>query len=170
MSAEHRISIGERQIWGGRASFGICGVDRRQHIYIIGKTGTGKSTLLRNMMIQDIEAGRGIGLIDPHGDLAAELLDCIPADRVRDVLYFNPADREFPIAFNMLRMNFAQGHLVASGVVSAFKNVWRDSWGPRLEYIFTRRLRRSPMSRTRRCWGSHGCSRTNDTGDGSFAK
>jgi type IV secretory pathway TraG/TraD family ATPase VirD4 len=134
MSAD-RITIGERQIWGGRTSFGISAADRRQHVYVIGKTGTGKSTLLRNMMIQDIEAGRGVGFIDPHGDLAEELLDCIPPSRVRDVVYFNPADREFPIGFNLLREAGFDRHLVASGIVSAFKNVWRDSWGPRLEYI-----------------------------------
>lgn len=87
------------------------------------------------MLIQDIEAGHGIGFIDPHGDLAEELLDCIPPSRVRDVIYFNPGDREFPIGFNLLRTNHDQSDLVASGIVSAFKNVWRDSWGPRLEYI-----------------------------------
>jgi len=136
MNGDHTVSIGERQNWGGRAPFGISRADRRQHAYIIGKTGTGKSTLLRNMMLQDIEAGEGIGLIDPHGDLAEELLDHIPPSRSRDVLYFDPADSEYPIGFNVLRGTRGETrHLIASAMVSAFKNVWRDSWGPRLEYL-----------------------------------
>jgi hypothetical protein len=105
-------------------------------MYVIGKTGTGKSTLLRNLIIQDIEAGEGVGLIDPHGDLALDVLDCIPPHRTRDVVYFNPADREFPVGLNLLRaVPRDRRDLVASGLVSAFKNVWSDSWGPRLEYI-----------------------------------
>jgi hypothetical protein len=101
---------------------------------MIGKTGTGKSTLLRNLILQDIEAGEGVGLIDPHGDLAVDLLDHVPPRRTRDVVYFNPADREFPIGFNPVR-SVSEPEFVASGIVSAFKNVWKDSWGPRLEYI-----------------------------------
>jgi len=115
---------------------GLSRVDRRQHAYVIGKTGTGKSSLLRNLIVQDIEAGEGIGLIDPHGDLALEVLDSIPPWRTRDVVYFHPADAEHPIGFNPL--HGAEGdkrHLVASSIVSAFKNVWSDSWGPRLEYV-----------------------------------
>lgn len=135
MKDEHFITIGRRQVWGGQVPFGLSAIDRRQHAYVIGKTGTGKSTLLRNMMVQDIEAGYGLGFIDPHGDVAEELLDRIPPSRVGDVLYFNPADREYPIGFNILRALDADKNLVASGVVNAFKNVWGDSWGPRLEYI-----------------------------------
>jgi hypothetical protein len=136
MKVNRSLQVGVRDGWGGRRSFGISRADRRQHTYIIGKTGTGKSTLLRNMILQDIEAGEGVGLIDPHGDLALEVLDCIPPGRSRDVIYFNPADREHPIGLNLLRtVPHDRRHLVASGLVSAFKNVWRDSWGPRLEYI-----------------------------------
>lgn len=128
--------IGNRNVWGGEKPFGISRVDRRQHIYIIGKTGTGKTTLLRNLISQDIERGCGIGLIDPHGDLAEEILDCIPAWRADDVLYFNPADSEFPIGFNLVSSSVpARRHLEASALVGAFKHIWRDSWGPRLEYI-----------------------------------
>jgi hypothetical protein len=88
------------------------------------------------MIVQDIEAGEGVGLIDPHGDLALDVLDAIPPHRTRDVVYFNPADREFPIGLNLLRaVPRERRDLVASGLVSAFKNVWSDSWGPRLEYI-----------------------------------
>jgi Type IV secretion-system coupling protein DNA-binding domain len=128
--------IGNRKVWGGEKPFGISRLDRRQHVYIIGKTGTGKTTLLRNLICQDIERGKGVGLIDPHGDLAEEILDCIPAWRADHVLYFNPADSDFPVGFNLVRASGAsRKYLEASAVVGAFKHLWRDSWGPRLEYI-----------------------------------
>jgi hypothetical protein len=137
MASENHIAyIGTRFIWGEDVLFGIQNEDRSRHLYIIGKTGTGKTTVLRNLIVQDIEAGRGVGVIDPHGDLAQSLLDLIPRSRTEDVVYFNPADQEHPIAFNPLdSLPEEQRHLVASGIVSAFKNVWRDSWGPRTEYI-----------------------------------
>ncbi len=130
------IIIGERPGWGDPQRFGISAIDQRQHIYIIGKTGSGKTTLLRNLILQHIAAGHGVGLIDPHGDLAEELLHHIPPHRADHLVYFNPGDLEFPIGMNLLA-NVAPDsrHLVASGVVSAFKGIWRDSWGPRLEYI-----------------------------------
>src|SRR5882762_10077660 len=133
---EPKIIIGEREGWGGSQPFGISAADQRQHIYIIGKTGSGKTTLLRNLIIQHITLGHGVGLIDPHGDLAEELLDHIPPKRADQLVYFNPGDLEFPIGLNVLA-NVAPDnrHLVASGIVSAFKGIWRDSWGPRLEYI-----------------------------------
>ncbi len=133
---ENFIDIGNRAVWGGEQPFGLSHATREQHVYVIGKTGTGKSTLLRNMLVQAIEAGEGVGLIDPHGDLALELLDYIPPSRTRDVIYFNPADHEHPIGLNLLRLaEKGHEHLAASGLVSAFKNVWSESWGPRLEYI-----------------------------------
>jgi hypothetical protein len=89
--------IGNRTIWGGEKPFGISAVDRRQHLYVIGKTGTGKTTLLKNLISQDIERGHGLALIDPHGDLAEEILDCIPPWRADHVLYFNPGDSDFPV-------------------------------------------------------------------------
>jgi len=130
------IILGERQDWGEPQPFGISAIDQRQHIYVIGKTGSGKTTLLKNMIIQHIEKDHGVGLIDPHGDLAEDLLNHIPPRRADHLLYFNPGDLEFPIAMNLLA-NVPQDdrHLVASGIVSAFKGIWRDSWGPRLEYI-----------------------------------
>ncbi len=128
--------IGNRAVWGGENPFGISRIDRRQHLYAIGKTGTGKTTLLKNLICQDIERGFGVGVIDPHGDLADELLDCIPPWRAKDLLYFNPADSDFPVGFNLLRSSAAsRKHLEASGLVGAFKHIWRESWGPRLEYI-----------------------------------
>src|SRR5438093_6801286 len=128
--------IGNRTVWGATAPFGISHGDRRHHLYVIGKTGTGKTTLLRNLIVQDIEAGRGVGVIDPHGDLAEELLNCVPPWRTDHVLYFNPADTGFPVGFNLLRTaRYDRQYLDASGLVSAFKHLWRESWGPRLEYI-----------------------------------
>ncbi|MFZ1626255.1 MAG: CxxC-x17-CxxC domain-containing protein [Candidatus Moraniibacteriota bacterium] len=116
--------------------FGIKADDRRRHMYILGKTGMGKTNLLENLAIQDIQQGHGICFIDPHGDVALKLIKAIPSDRINDVIYFNPADQEFPIAFNVLEQVGAdQRSVVASGLVSVFKKIWADSWGPRLEYI-----------------------------------
>jgi hypothetical protein len=116
--------------------FGLSVADRRRHVYVIGKTGSGKTTLLRNLIVQDIEAGRGLMLLDPHGDLAEELLDYIPAWRTQDVIYVSPADLSHPIGFNLLeRVPADDRPLVAASVVSTFKHLWRESWGPRLEYV-----------------------------------
>lgn len=135
-SDEHIAHIGTRLAWGYERFFGMRASDRRSHLYCLGKTGTGKTTLLRNLIVQDLAAGHGLGLIDPHGDLAQTVLDLIPRSRTEDVVYFDPADTEYPIAFNPLDSLPAHlRHLVASGVVSAFKNVWHESWGPRTEYI-----------------------------------
>ena len=133
---DQTITIGERHGWGDPQPFGISAVDQRQHIYVIGKTGSGKTTLVRNLILQHIALGHGVGLIDPHGDLAEELLNHIPPHRADHLVYFNPGDLEFPIGLNVLA-NVAPDdrHLVASGIVGAFKGIWRDSWGPRLEYI-----------------------------------
>jgi type IV secretory pathway TraG/TraD family ATPase VirD4 len=128
--------LGERWVWGGEQPVGLRRQDRRQHLYVVGKTGTGKTTLLRNLILQDIEAGEGVGLIDPHGDLAEELLDFIPKWRTDHVLYFDPADGQWPVGFNLLKsVEPHRRHLVASAVVGSFKSIWRDSWGPRLSYL-----------------------------------
>ncbi|MEK7493895.1 MAG: DUF87 domain-containing protein, partial [Patescibacteria group bacterium] len=116
--------------------FGIKTVDRRNHMYVIGKTGTGKTTLLRNMMISDILAGNGVAVVDPHGEFAESILDYVPETRIKDVVYFNPADLDYPIAFNAVeRVGMKERHLVSSGLISIFKKIWADSWGPRLEYV-----------------------------------
>ena len=130
------IHIGIRSDWGGESLFGIRTEDARHHTYLIGKTGSGKTTLLRNLILQHLYMGNGMALIDPHGDLAEELLDHFPASRADDLVYFNPSDLEFPIGLNLLaNVPPDERHLVASGITSAFKSIWRDSWGPRLEYI-----------------------------------
>lgn len=135
MGNEH-IHLGFHELWGPRVPFSISCHDRRHHVSITGKSGVGKSTLLRNMMVQDIMAGRGIGIFDPHGDLANELLDLIPKSRVEDVVHFDPSDVDHPVGFNLVgRVPEPRRQLVASGIVSVFKAIWSDSWGPRLEYI-----------------------------------
>ncbi len=119
-----------------RKKFGIKPDDRRRHMYIIGQTGTGKTTLLMNMLVADIRAGHGIGFIDPHGDMAENLLNYIPEERIQDVIYFNPADTAYPIAFNAIETVDAESrHLVASGLMGVFKKIWPDVWSPRMEYI-----------------------------------
>src|SRR3989339_390598 len=116
--------------------FGIKLDDRRRHMYFIGKTGMGKTTVLENMMIQDVQQGRGLAVIDPHGDFVEKILDFIPPHRINDVVYINPADVDYPVAFNVLEAtNPAHRILVASGLLSVFKKMWIDSWGPRLGYI-----------------------------------
>jgi len=105
-------------------------------MYLVGKTGTGKSTLLENLIYADIKGGNGLALIDPHGDLAEKVLRLVPRDRIDDVIYFNPADTEFPIGFNPLEKSHPDHHhLIASGLISVFKKLWSEFWGPRLEYI-----------------------------------
>lgn len=116
--------------------FGIKDADRLNHIYVIGKTGTGKSTLLLSMAVSDIQRGKGICLIDPHGDIAEKILDYVPKERINDVIYFNPSDEDYIIAFNPLQdIPTNQQHLVVAGLIATFKKIWIDSWGPRLEYI-----------------------------------
>lgn len=121
---------------GAMIPFGIKTDDRRRHMYVIGKTGMGKSTLLENMIIQDIRAGRGLAVVDPHGDLVEKVIKYVPSYRVNDIVYLNPADVDFPIAFNILEsVDPTHRHLVASGLIAVFKKMWIDSWGPRLEHI-----------------------------------
>lgn len=128
--------IGKTNFRNREQLFGIKDADRRRHVYVIGKTGTGKSTLLENMAIQDIRNGKGVAVVDPHGDLAERILDFVPKQRINDVLYFNPADFEWPVAFNLLEnVSPQKRHLLASGLVGVFKKIWADSWGPRLEYL-----------------------------------
>jgi CxxC-x17-CxxC domain-containing protein len=116
--------------------FGIKIDDRRRHVYVVGKTGMGKSVLLENMAIQDIQNGLGIGFVDPHGEVAEGLLDFVPQSRINDVVYINPADLEHPVAFNIMeQVGDEYRHLVAGGLMGVFKKIWPDVWSARMEYI-----------------------------------
>ena len=128
--------IGQTLYRDSTTRFGIKRPDRRKHVYIVGKTGTGKSTILKNMIIQDMRAGEGVAVLDPHGQLIEELLDFVPENRIDDVVMFNPADSDNPVALNMLEMvDPKQKTLMADTLVDVFKKYFADSWGPRLEYI-----------------------------------
>jgi len=119
-----------------RKKFGIKTDDRRRHFYVIGKTGMGKSNMMENMAIQDIAAGRGVAYIDPHGEGAEKIIDFVPTERINDVVYINPSDLDYPIAFNVMeKVDFKYRHLVASGLMGVFKKVWPDVWSARMEYI-----------------------------------
>lgn len=116
--------------------FGIKIDDRRRHFYVVGKTGMGKTEMLKNMAVQDIQGQNGIGFVDPHGEAAEELLQFVSSERVKDVIYFNPADTDYPISFNVMEnVHEEHRHLVASGLMSVFKKVWPDVWSARMEYI-----------------------------------
>jgi len=116
--------------------FGIKRKDRRQHMYVIGKTGVGKSVLLHNMICQDIENGEGIAVVDPHGELVEGILSVIPKHRVDDVIYFNPADIDYHIGFNVMELPDPRyKHLVASGLMGIFTKIWANVWSARMEYI-----------------------------------
>ncbi len=133
--------IGETDYRDKKTKFGIKTDDRRRHVYIIGKTGVGKTTLLENMAIADIQADRGMCFVDPHGESAENLLDYIPEDRLEDVIYFDPSDTEQPIGFNPLeQVADEQRHLIASGMMGVFKKIWPDVWSTRMEYILNNTL------------------------------
>lgn len=121
---------------GENRPFGIKKMDRRQHMYVIGKTGVGKTALLKNMAFQDIQRGDGVAVIDPHGELVEELLGAVPESRIKDVVYFNPADTDYPIGFNVLEVPDPKyKHLVASSLMSVFTKIWANVWSARMEYI-----------------------------------
>ncbi len=121
---------------GQDKTFGIKRRDRRNHTYVIGKTGTGKTTLLLNMILSDIFSGHGLAVMDPHGDLAEVILDYIPKHRINDVVYFNPGDIKYPMSLNILEdVEPERRHIIVSGLISVFRRIWKDFWGPRLEHI-----------------------------------
>ncbi len=136
-SMNNEITIfAETNFRNERRRFGIKEDDRRRHMYIVGKTGMGKTTMLENMIISDIINGKGVGFIDPHGDSADKILDFVPPERIKDVIYFDPADLDHPIAFNAFEnVDPEKKHLVASGLMGVFKKIWPDVWSARMEYI-----------------------------------
>ena len=126
---------------GKAVSFGIRSEDRGRHMYVIGKTGMGKSTLLENMAIQDIRNGEGMAFIDPHGGTADRIMEYVPAHRIKDVVYFAPFDMDYPVAFNVMEdVGYDKRHLVVSGLLSAFRKIWVDAWSARMEYILSNTL------------------------------
>lgn len=126
---------------GHEVPFGIKAKDRQRHMYVVGKTGMGKSTLLENMAVQDIQNGEGMAFIDPHGSAAETLLEYVPEHRVNDVIYFAPFDLNNPISFNVMEdVGPDKRHLVVSGLMSTFKKIWVDAWSARMEYILTNAL------------------------------
>lgn len=128
---------------GKQQKFGIKKEDRLRHMYVIGKTGMGKSTLLENMAIQDIQNGEGLAYLDPHGTTAEKLLEFVPEHRVKDVIYFAPFDMEYPVALNVLEdtapgdesSQSIRSQFIVSGLMSTFKKIWKDQWSARMEYI-----------------------------------
>ncbi len=140
---KNKINVFAETIYKNKTvKYGLKQIDRRRHTYVIGKTGTGKSTMLANMAINDLKNNEGIAIIDPHGDLIETILDFIPAHRINDVIYFNPADTDNRV----VKMNLFEGEniqhreLIASGIISIFKKLYGYSWGPRLEYILRNAL------------------------------
>ncbi len=133
--------FGKTNFRSREVKFGIKTDDRRRHTYLIGKTGMGKTTMMENMIAHDIREGRGVGLIDPHGQFAEKILDFVPPERIDDVIYFNPADMDYPIGFNPLEgVEGGFRHLIASGMMGVFKKIWVDAWSARMEYILNNTL------------------------------
>jgi hypothetical protein len=138
---EEVLPLGILNFRGKEVRFGIKSKDRLRHIYIIGKTGQGKTTLLENMINFDIQNKNGLAFLDPHGDSVQRILDYIPKERIDDVIYFNPTDVNHPIAFNPLeKVGWEHRHLTAISLLSIFKKIWVDAWSARMEYILTNAL------------------------------
>ncbi|OGF61791.1 hypothetical protein A2662_04440 [Candidatus Giovannonibacteria bacterium RIFCSPHIGHO2_01_FULL_45_33] len=138
MNDDQKITyFGETNFRNAQSKFGIKKIDRRKHMYVIGKTGMGKTTLLENMAMQDIQSGEGLAFIDPHGETAYKLLDFVPKERMKDVIYFDPADQAFPVGFNVMEnVDPERRHFVASGLMGVFKKIFGpDVWSARMEYI-----------------------------------
>ncbi|MES2953668.1 MAG: type IV secretion system DNA-binding domain-containing protein [Patescibacteria group bacterium] len=137
MSSNEPVTyFAETDFRGKKTKFGIRRKDRARHVYVIGKTGMGKSTMLENMAIQDIQNGEGLAFIDPHGATAEKLLQYVPEHRIKDVIYFAPWDLAYPLSFNVMEdVGKDQRHLVANGLMAAFKKIWPDVWSARMEYI-----------------------------------
>lgn len=137
MESHNRVTFfAETDARNKRTPFGVKYDDRSRHMYVIGKTGMGKSTLLENMAVQDIRNGEGMAFMDPHGKTADLLLEYVPEERIKDVIYFAPFDTENPISFNVMEdVGPDKRHLVANGLLAAFKKIWVDAWSARMEYI-----------------------------------
>jgi hypothetical protein len=142
MSDNDSVSLLAETNWrNNRKRFGIRQADRRHHMYVIGKTGTGKSTLLATLLRQDIEQGRGVALVDPHGDLVERAREWVPEGRRDDLIHLDVPNVTQPLGFNPLeRVPPLKRPFAASGLLDVFKKIWADSWGPRLEYVLRNAL------------------------------
>ncbi len=141
MNPESVTYFAETDARGKRVKFGIKAKDRLKHVYVIGKTGMGKSTLLENMAIQDIQNGEAMAFIDPHGGTAEKLLEYVPEHRVKDVLYFAPFDLDHPVSFNIMEdVGADKRHLVVAGLMATFEKIWADAWSARMAYILQNTL------------------------------
>lgn len=133
---ENISAFGLTNFRGINHQFGMLRTDRSRHVYIIGQTGTGKSGLLELFTLSDVFHDEGYAIIDPHGDFAIDNLRFIPESRIKDVVYFNPADTAFPLGFNPLEISDpSQKSNTSSEVIGVLKRMFESSWGPRLEYI-----------------------------------
>ncbi len=133
--------LGKTRFRGRKQKFGLLPEDKARHLYIVGKTGVGKSTLLHQLVLSDIERNAGVALLDPHGDLCDAVAQAIPSRRMNDVILFDPADADFPIALNLFDGRSAHERpLVASGILVAFRKIFGEFWGPRMEHLFRNAL------------------------------
>ena len=125
-----------------RKQFGIKRADRRNHMYLVGKSGMGKTSLIEHMIVQDMFSGQGVCVLDPSGALIEQSLHYVPESRIKDVIYFNPHDSGYPFAFNFLSEigDEKDRHTIVNGLVSVFRDVWSDVWGPRFEYVLMNAL------------------------------
>jgi type IV secretory pathway TraG/TraD family ATPase VirD4 len=141
MNPEPITYFAETDARNKKVKFGIKAKDRLKHVYVIGKTGMGKSTLLENMAIQDIQNGNGIAFLDPHGGTAEKLLEYVPESRIKDVVYFAPFDLDYPVSFNIMEdVGADKRHLVVAGLMATFEKIWADAWSARMAYILQNTL------------------------------
>jgi len=147
------VLVGENIYHGVTTSIGLTNKERERHMYVIGGTGNGKTTMLQYMIIQDIKNGKGVAVIDPHGDMAQEILMNIPDERIKDVVYFNPDDLAYPIGLNLLELDksltgddlLREKDLITESVISIFRKIFSsdDSGGHRIEYILRNAIQTS---------------------------
>ncbi len=135
------LPIGRAFFRDREINFGLKLEDRRRHVYILGKTGSGKTTLIENMIFYDVHTNKGLAYLDPHGDSVLKILKYIPKSRIDDVIYFDPSDIEYPFSFNPLEnVAYEFRHIVASSILSVLKKIWVDAWSARMEYILMNTL------------------------------